>query len=263
MDFADLVSAVKPSRLKPLLHFLVFGALLFAGKQWLQPREVIEAPTLAAAQEEMLVREALRLGLERTDPIVRTRLVLNMRFIDAAGGDDEALFRQALALGMPARDVVARRRLAEAMRERFAAGIEVSEAEIREYVERNADRYGGRARLSFEQQQVEGGAVLLGSRFTMLSEQDIARTFGAGFARAVMTAPAGQWSGPIRSPYGLHRVRVVEAAPAQAPDFAAVRRQARYALLAEREEQAAAQAIARLARRYELQVGALSVARAP
>ena len=250
------------SRLKPLLHFFVLGTLLFAAKQLgLQPREVIEAPTLAAAQEEMLVREALRLQLERTDPVVRSRLVLNMRFLGTPG-DEQALFEQALALGMPARDVVARRRLAEAMHERFADGVEVGEADVREYVDRNTGRYGSALRVSFEQRLTDGKPFLLGASFSSLSERDIARVFGAAFAREVMAAPVGRWSGPIRSPYGQHHVRVLGATSAQAPDHAVVRRQARYALLAEREEQASAEAIRGLQRRYELRVGSATVASA-
>jgi peptidyl-prolyl cis-trans isomerase C len=247
----------------PLAHFVVLGALLFGIKQLApQPREVIEAPTLAVAQEEMLVREALRLGLERTDPIVRTRLTLNMRFLGGASGDDEALFEQALALGMPARDVVTRRRLAEAMRERFASGVEVGEADVRAYVEHNAARYGAPMHLSFEQRLADGAPFLLGSRFSGLSEADIARAFGPEFARQAMAAPVGRWSGPIRSPYGLHHVRVLAAVPAQAPDYAVVRRQARYALLAEREQRAADDAIRALQRRYELRVGSQTMASA-
>lgn len=245
-----------------IMHFFILGALLFAAKQLgLQPREVIEAPTLAQAQEEMLVREALRLRLEHTDPVVRSRLVQNMRFLGTQG-DERALFDQALALGMPVRDVVARRRLAEAMRERFANGVEVGEAEIREYVDRNAGRYGAPMRLSFEQRLSDGKPFLLGASFSGLSERDIARMFGTDFAREVMAAPVGRWSGPIRSPYGLHHVRVLAVTAAQAPDYAVVQRQARYALLAEREQQAAADAIRGLQRRYELRVGNATVASA-
>jgi hypothetical protein len=247
---------------QPLVHFALLGALLFAGRQLgLQPREVVEAPTAAAAQEEMLVREALRLRLERTDPVVRSRLVQNMRFLGTPG-DDQALFEQALALGMPARDVVARRRLAEAMHERFANGVEVGEADVRDYVDRHAGRYGAAMRVSFEQRLADGTSFLLGASFSSLSERDIARVFGTDFAREVMAAPVGRWSGPIRSPYGQHHVRVLAATPARAPDYAVVRRQARYALLAEREEQAAADAIRGLQRRYELRVGGATVASA-
>ena len=113
MDVSHLVSTTRAMNLRhPLLHFLLIGALLFAGKQWLPPppsaelqtirvsatdlrrlqgewmRETARAPTESELQssvqrhidEELLLREALHLGLDTTDPVARERLVMNMRF---------------------------------------------------------------------------------------------------------------------------------------------------------------------------------------
>ena len=248
------------SRLKPLLHFVLLGALLFAAKLAMPlPLEVLLAPSVQAADEEILVREALRLGLERSDPVVRSRLVRNMRFIDSGAQppDEAALFEQALALGMARSDLPARRRLVQALHERLTAGIEVSEAEVREYVGRNPGRYAGQPRLTFRQELLQGGqgaASLLGARFTRVSEADVARSLGPDFARAVMSAPLGRWSDSIQSPYGVHRVYLEAKLPGRAPDYAVVRSQARYALLQEREAQAAGAALARLRRNYAIEI---------
>ena len=278
----------------PLLHFVALGALLFATKLALpQPREVLHVPSADAADEEILVREALRLGLERSDAVVRSRLVRNMRFIGSGSAPQEeaALFEQALALGMARSDLPVRRRLVQAMHERFAAGIDVSEAQVRTYVEQHAERYAPQRRVSFRQvflnadrhrqdleavaktlaaqladgATVKGDAFLQGSAFAGASEPDLARAFGAGFARQAMASPKGEWSGPIRSSYGLHFVHVTNVASARAPDYAAVRRAARYALLQEREAQAAGEALRELRGRYAIEVGrdAVALAKAP
>jgi hypothetical protein len=272
--------AARPQwRAKPLLHFLALGAVLFGAKAlWLAPQDPIgitardvgrlraewlqetrrppsarelDAQIRHLADEEMLVREALRLGLDRSDPVVAARLVRNMRFI-GAGGDAAALLAQAVALNMAERDVVARRRLVQAMHERFAAGIALDDAEVRRYVERHAERYARAPRVSFRQRFAGTGGqpVLLAREFVDVTPEAVERAFGRDFAAAVMAAPTGQWVGPVRSAYGPHEIYVAARAPAQAADYAVVQRQAWYALREERERAAVAEATQALRRRY-------------
>lgn len=292
----------------PLLHFFAIGALLFAVRallpgtaevieiraadisrlrsEWIDETRrapaagELEAQLRQVADEEILVREALRLGLDRSDPVVRSRLVQNMRFLQpAATGDEAALFAQALALGMQRSDVLVRRRLVQAMHEHFAAGVTVAESEVREFMQRHPGRYAALPRISFEHvfvssdrhrdrletavlelgaqlrsgAPVAGDPFLLGSRFQGVSESDITRAFGADFARAAMAASAGQWQGPLRSPYGLHFVRAQpEPVPVEEP--VDVARAARYALLHEREQQVVDQALRSLRRRYPVEI---------
>jgi hypothetical protein len=287
LDLADLVPAVRGflSGVTTVLHFSVLGAALFAAKSlWPAPSDPIaitagdvarlraewaqetrrpptarelDAQVRHLADEEMLVREALRRGLDRADPVVASRLVRNMRFI-GAGGDEARLLAQAVALNMAQRDVVARRRLVQAMHERFAAAAAVAldEAEVRRYVERHADRYARSPRVSFRQRYLGPGGqpALLGREFLEVTPAAIARSFGDAFAAAVMQAPLGRWVGPVQSAYGPHEVHVDTRVPAQAPEYAVVRRQAWYALREEREREAVAQATQALRRRYPVSV---------
>lgn len=270
------------SSAKTLLQFFALGALLFAAKGLWPPatetivisaadvgrlrsewaRETRRAPAAfeldaqirALADEELLVREALRLGLDRSDPVVGGRLARNMRFVGASG-DHASLVAQATALGMAASDVVARRRLVQAMHERFASGIELTDADVRNYVQRNAERYGGELRVSFRQRLAgEATQPLLPAQMTTASEQGIARVFGAEFAQAVLATEPGRWSVPVRSAYGMHQVYVSARAPAAPPDYATVRRPAYYALLQEREREAAESALRDLRARYRVTV---------
>ena len=279
--------------MKALAHFFVLGALLFAAKGlWPAPADTIvvsaadvarlraewtretrrppagfelEAQIRTLADEEMLVREALRLGLDRSDPVVGGRLARNMRFVGARG-DHAALVKQATALGMARSDVVARRRLVQAMQERFAAGAEVTDADVDEYLARHAHRYAGEARVSFRQRFVGPGPapVLLAMQMSAASEAVIARMFGSEFASAALQAPAGQWT-PARSAYGMHEIYVVSRDAAPAPDLAAARRPAYFALLQERERQATAESLRALRQRYPVAVehDALALGGAP
>ena len=96
----------------PLLSFFALGAVLFVVDAWLRPPaavvlaperiealtaeldgEAAEAAVQAWIDEELLVREARRLGLDEGDPIVRRRLVQKVRFLHERAGtpSDEAL----------------------------------------------------------------------------------------------------------------------------------------------------------------------------
>jgi hypothetical protein len=92
----------------PGVHFAALGALVFAVQTW-RATEVPPATAGIAApsDQELLEREARRLGLGRDDSAVRRRLVRNLRFLgegNAAG--EEADYEEALALGLDRSDLV-------------------------------------------------------------------------------------------------------------------------------------------------------------
>ncbi len=133
----------------PALHFLVLGAALawldaaggtrirhpagadrhHGGARRRDPRRLRRAtwrprpPTSSTAlvardaDEEMLYREALALGLDRGDGAVKWRIVEKMHFLfgDDAG-DAEAAYRRGVALGLARDDVVVRNALVTKMR---------------------------------------------------------------------------------------------------------------------------------------------------
>jgi len=319
VDLADLVppaaergAVIRRLLRAPLLHFAAIGAVLFVAQQFVtlqrvQPRatiavstadverlrsewqrETAQQPDAAQLQasvehyidEQVLVHEALRLGLDRRDPVVRYRLLQNMRLTVAdapAAPDDAALLQQAQALGMPARDLVVRRRLIQAMEQRLVAGVEVDPQAAAAYIAAHPQRYAVPMRYAFRQVYVHddpararrilaqlqqhstrpeavGDAFALGGAFTGLSRVQIAARFDAAVAEAVAAAPVGQWTGPVPSPYGWHLLRVEQQIPARdaAPDAAQLR-SAAYALQREREREVLRTAIAELRSRYQVQ----------
>jgi parvulin-like peptidyl-prolyl isomerase len=172
--------------MRPLLQFLLLGALLFAADRWVLDRAKDAEPTLieissdqlaairrnalagsgrlpdeaelralvdAEVVEEMLYREALALGLARRDEIVRRRLVRNMRFLNPEDErSSEALFQEALSLGMERSDLVVRRRLIQRMRlaiEARAKAEEPTEAELAAYLARHQERFTSPPRVRF------------------------------------------------------------------------------------------------------------------
>lgn len=175
----------------PLLHFALFGALLFMTRHQLagdaaapnaaprrdpivitraRARELADefqrrgnAPPSAAQRralvaqavdEELLLREARVLGLELGDGSIRRRLVEKMRLVgDRPGRSEDALVRDAQALGLDD-DVVIRRLLIEKMRIELRRGegeTAISDDELGAYLERHRAELEQPARLTFTQ----------------------------------------------------------------------------------------------------------------
>lgn len=303
--------------MKPLLHFLLLGGLLFGAqrltaiwplfmraqtihisaeqvsalqREWQRqlgrgPEATqLQAGVRKLADEEMLLREAVRLGLNRSDMVVRGRLLKNMRFAYPESSDDDAsMLKKALALRMDQRDFVVRRRLIQLMEQRLATGAEVSDEALRQTIAEHPERYAGEARVAFHQvflsgdlhhadlqsaalrvqSQLQAGraadpgdAFLGGHQFEASSEADIAKIFGSTFAREAIRAPANTWTGPIASVYGLHFIHVDAVLPAQTVDLEAVRSRATYAVLEQQEHSRVQQALVQLRQRYPLVVDA-------
>jgi parvulin-like peptidyl-prolyl isomerase len=172
--------------MRPLLQFLLLGALIFSVDRWLLDAGEDPEPTVieissdqldsirrtalassgrlpdpaelralvdAEVAEEMLVREAQALGLVRRDEVIRRRLVRNMRFLNPADErGPEVLFEEALGLGMDRTDLVVRRRLIQRMRLAIEAGAqanEPTEAELESYLVRHQHRFSSPPRVRF------------------------------------------------------------------------------------------------------------------
>ncbi len=68
-----------------------------------------------------------------------------------------------------------------------------------------------------------GDSLMLPGGYDRVSEDEVARTFGSGFAAALADLPLGDWSGPVESGYGLHLVLIRERQPGSAPALVEVR----------------------------------------
>lgn len=177
--------------LRPLLHFVWIGSLLFALDRLVlampaAPDPVVIPPgrvedlraafraqagrapsdpelaglVRAEVDDELLYREALASGFLHDDPVVQRRLVQNMRF---AGADpertNEALYAEALELGMERSDPVVRRRLVQRMRlaiESRALAEEPGEEALRAHYDENRERWREPARVSLVQLYFDG-----------------------------------------------------------------------------------------------------------
>jgi peptidyl-prolyl cis-trans isomerase C len=251
------VTASRSSRAKrfmrePLLHFLVAGLALFVAYQALHPnpkqpgdgkRIVITDDDLRQLQiawraqwqrfptpdemrglvngrirEEILYREALALGLEKGDTIVKRRLAQKMEFL----ADDVSALREPRIDELKA--------WLGKNRERFALPILISF----HHVYFSPDRRGSHARDDAVAglQKLASGAVNgqdtsteLGDPFMFQdyyaerSRDQVANIFGTDFAKALFAIQSGSWQGPIESGLGWHLVLIDAIVPGRVPAF--------------------------------------------
>ena len=97
-----------------------------------------------------------------------------------------------------------------------------------------------------------GDVSMLAARFDGASPAEVERVFGGDFVDALAELEPGAWQGPVRSPFGLHLVRIAERLPERLPALEEIRD----AVLAEWRDQqrrdAREQAYERLRERYEV-----------
>jgi len=252
------------------------------------PQPAEEAQMAAqAVDEELLYREALARGLDQ-GPAVRHRLAEKVRFFDEnEQRDPEALYREALALGLDQEDAFVRRSLIERMRliaQREIPAGPAPDATLQAYLARHADEYRQPPRVRISQvflsrdrhgdgMEQAAAAVLatlqsstppaldtLGDAFptgptpNLMTQRDVEKSFGAGFASRVMHLDPGVWSGPLPSAYGLHVVRVEAREAERLPSLAAVRNQVEHAYRLEQGEAAYAALLERLRAKYRTDV---------
>jgi hypothetical protein len=270
---------------EPLFHFLLLGAVLFGvyavlndgddaaeagvitiseadvdwliaawSRQWRRPPTETELRGLIdnRVREEVLYREAIAMGLDRDDQVIRRRLAQKMEFLT-----------EDLALMVEPGDSAL-----EAFYEANADGYRIPEQRAFTHVIFSVDRRGdaafedARAALVVLQGDSASGerAPEVGDRFlqpydyTLRSEERVARDFGGQFAAGLFAAEPGEWTGPVSSSFGVHLVRVTEwTAPVQ-PPLADVIDRVRTDLAAQRRQEANEAVFQALLQRYDVQV---------
>lgn len=158
-----------------------------------------------AVRDEILYREALKLGMDQDDAVVRNRLVQKMQFLH-----DQDL-------------------------------VQPSQAQLEAWLEEQPNKYTTPAQYSFEQEylgepeqfdgsmnaeQIEQAVAnkpsqLLGvaNRFEMSEHSDIERQFGGEFAQAISGLSTDVWHAPVYSGFGAHAVRITKIKPSQQADL--------------------------------------------
>ncbi len=171
-------------------------------------------------REEVCVREATAMGLDRDDTIIRRRLRQKFEF----------LTEDALESAPPTdADLTA---YLNAHPDSFRVEPRVAFRQVmfdpaRRGASAEADARKALARLNSAGPGVSftalGDSRMLPATVELSSQSDVARIFGEKFAARVVDVAPGAWTGPIPSGYGLHLVQVAERDAGRLPELAEVR----------------------------------------
>ncbi|RTZ48018.1 peptidyl-prolyl cis-trans isomerase [Candidimonas sp. SYP-B2681] len=281
--YHDAFRAIKHLLLEPFVHFLVIGALLFAVYSWMNPeasdekqivrvsaadvnwlketwtRQWLHPPTPLELRglitdylkESLLAREALDLGLDENDSIVRRRLAQKMEF----------LVRDTLQQSEPSDEEL--HSLYATKLERFQIPARISFSHVYFNLDRRGERAQADARTVLSQLSQSETAINLsdfGDRFLgqydfdAVDEQTVASILGPEFARQVFTFETGTWQGPIKSGQGLHLVHVTDKQAARPKEYSAVKKELTSLWQQQRSQEGLELYFADLRKKYNVEV---------
>jgi peptidyl-prolyl cis-trans isomerase C len=198
--------------------------------------------------DELLYREGLRLGVDKNDSIVRARVVEKMLFLaEDLGGAARPVSDDELARYLAAHGDAFRRPTRVSFVHVFAAGDAALLTRLRPTLSSGSD---GEA----AEPPAVGDAFPIGRRVVDSPLELVTRSYGRALAEAVAALPVGEWSAPLRSPFGWHLVKVVARRGGGVPTLDEVRGEVRLAYLAERKQRATADFMRQLHARYHVTI---------
>lgn len=237
---------------EPLLHFLLLGAAIFAA-YGLLPKRVGDEPAKIIITQGQIASTIV--GFARTWQRPPTPEELEGLIRDRVR--EEVYYREALALGLDKDDTIVRRRLRqklEFLTDDLALQAPPTEAELTAFLKAHGERFGAKRRWTFSHVYLspskhgeslaedaaqalarlvrsggdadlsaEGDPFPLAHDFASAPASEIASLFGEPFAKRLATLPPGQWQGPIESGYGMHLVFIREITEGGMPALADVR----------------------------------------
>jgi peptidyl-prolyl cis-trans isomerase C len=262
---ARITHAARRALKEPLVHFLALGVALFAANAYV-PQSGIAASTpkqIVLTLDELRQLEMVFQSQWRRQPTPRQFDALVETKVK-----EEILYREAVAIGLDKDDEIVKRRMAQKMQflaEDVAAAHEPSRTELRTWFTANAEKFALPGRVSFRHlyfspdqrgsrarddaaaaltkldgQPIDsplavGDATLLQEYYGDRAAEQLAKDFGPVFAQATFELAPGSWQGPIESGFGWHLVFVDSLVPGRVRDFEEVESDVKTAWLGEQK----------------------------
>lgn len=269
---------------EPLLQFVAIGFLLFAADRALNPGSERSGH---AGRIEVTEGDLRRLETAWTAQWRRPPTPEEIRNLVAARVREEILYREALALGLDKDDTIVKRRLAQKMEflaEDVSGLREPALDELRGWYAKHSERFALPGRRSFRHlyfsqdrrgERARDGAAralkrldgvpvdaaagqgladpfMFQDHYADRTPDQVAAVFGVKFAEALFQLEPGTWQGPVESGLGWHLVWVVSAAPGRVPAFEEVDAAVRTAWMDEQRADARRRAFEAMAARYQV-----------
>jgi hypothetical protein len=241
---------------EPLLHFVVLGTIIFMiytfwgqrgendqersititadeiewltdswQKRWNRPPTAEEREGIINqyVREMILYREAVAMGLDQSDTIIRRRLAQKLEFVT------QDLSRPQT----PSEEVL------RAYFEEHVGRYQAPELITMTHVFFDPDKRGSQTLLDAEAAKAElinskknpqdahsfGDRFMLQNYYPERSQAELTKLFGQGFTEPLFAMAPQQWHGPILSGYGVHLVYVHHLQKFEPPAFSEVKEQ--------------------------------------
>lgn len=229
---------------EPLIHFILLGAALFAAhgvwQRWVEKQDYTINVSAAEIQRQAAIfaKENQR---QPSDEDIQGLLFAHV--------EEQVLMKEAERLGLGEDDTIIRRRLAQKMRFMLNETVQPDlpkESELRSWFEARKNEFVLPEKRAFshiylspgmhDDIEASGAAVMaevnnenwtsLGDPFIeqrsygRMDSAAISRIFGRRFAASVFQLKdSREWQGPVGSSLGLHIIRIDQVTPSVAPDF--------------------------------------------
>lgn len=271
---------------EPLVHFIAAGIVLFilfgvVGSNDSEQEKVVQ---ISKGQIDLMHSHWSRqLGRPPTEKELQGLIDDHIR--------EEILMQEALAMGLDRDDIIIRRRLAQKMQ--FVSGEmlkakEPTEDEISAYYEANKDDFREPGALSFLQlffsvdqrdaaaserlaKEVKaelyrksisetdlsqyGDRTMIRTSFEALPTDRLITEFGKSeIIDRLQNAAVGSWEGPVSSNYGLHLIYVLERKPGFLPEVEMVSEKIKKKMIDERVEELDQKFMAKLREQYTIEI---------
>ena len=268
---------------EPLVHFLLIGAGLFLLFGWRGGPASLPAGQpgpqslkIVVPQDDIDQTIATFTRTWQRPPTEEEAKGLVEDFVR-----NEIYFREALAIGLDRDDGVIRRRLRQKMEfifEDISSRTEPTDEELLAYMNKHPDSYRADPQIAFRHVYVNadkrgknaeadarqilaqlnqgtgpdsvGDPILLDAEIELSPLWDIGKQFGEEFSRNLLGLKSGKWDGPVRSGYGLHLVLVEKRVGGRLPELKEVREMVKRDWTFDRQKEVKDAAYAKLRERY-------------
>ncbi len=236
---------------EPLMQFVAVGAVLFGAYSFVTPKteEGVDMNRIELTRDD--VRQLAVTWLAQGRPLPTPEQLGSLMEQKVT---EEILFREAVSLGLDRDDEIIKRRLAQKM-DFLAADVaaldEPNNATLAEWYAKHSERFALAPHLSFRHLYFSidkrgeatreaaasaiplvsgkpadsaevasvGDAFMFRNYYGDATPEQVAKEFGPEFAKAIFNLTPGSWQGPVPSGYGWHLVWIDSAEPGRVPAF--------------------------------------------
>ena len=268
---------------EPLVHFIVAGIALFVVYALLHP-ERFAADT--SRRIELSATDVATVELAFIARWQRSPTPTELRGLLASEVRNEILSREAIALGLDQDDVIVKRRLAQKMEflaDDMSGLRDPTPAELRAWFDLHKSEFAPASRITFRhvffstdqrgataeaaarkalsllvgasgrrEAAPRGDPFMFQDYYAGQTEVQVAQVFGSDFAKALFSSATQRWSGPVASGLGWHIVFAEELNPGEVPIYEDVEAEVRDRWMFEQRDAAKRAGFEAMLARYEV-----------